>query len=95
MKEKEITIYDIAEHLKISSATVSRGLKDHPAISQKTKKRILDAAKEMGYQTNYFASNLRRQKTNTIGVIVPRLNSNFMSDTLAGMENLANTSGYT
>ena len=94
MKEKEITIYDIAEHLKISTATVSRGLKDHPAISQKTKKRILDAAKEMGYQTNPFASNLRRQKTNTIGVIVPRLNSSFMSDALSGMEKVANSSGY-
>lgn len=94
MKEKEITIYDIAEHLKISSATVSRGLKDHPAISQKTKKLILDAAKEMGYQTNPFASNLRRQKTNTIGVIVPRLNSSFMSDALSGMESIANISGY-
>src|ERR1035437_5272115 len=94
MKEKEITIYDIAEHLKISTATVSRGLKDHPAISQKTKKLILDTAKEMGYQTNPFASNLRRKRTNTIGVIVPRLNSSFMSDALAGMEKIANISGY-
>jgi len=48
----------------------------------------------MGYQTNPFASNLRRKKTNTIGVIVPRLNSSFMSDALAGMENIANISGY-
>ena len=94
MKIKEVTIYDIAKHLEISSATVSRGLKDHPAISQKTKKRILDTAKEMGYQTNTFARNLRRQKTNTIGVIVPRLNSGFMSDALAGMEKIANISGY-
>ena len=94
MKEKEITIYDIAEHLNISTATVSRGLKDHPSISLKTKKRILDAAKEMGYQTNPFASNLRSKKTNTIGVIVPRLNSCFMSDALAGMEKVANSSGY-
>jgi len=94
MRIKEITIYDIAEHLKISTATVSRGLKDHPAISQKTKKLILETAKEMGYQTNTFARNLRRQKTNTIGVIVPRLNSGFMSDVLAGMEKMANISGY-
>lgn len=94
MKEKEITIYDIAEQLKISPATVSRGLKDHPAISKKTKKLVLDAAKKMGYRSNTFASNLRRQKTNTIGVIVPRLNSSFMSDALAGMEKMANNSGY-
>lgn len=94
MKEKEITIYDIAEQLKISPATVSRGLNDHPAISTKTKKLVNDAAKKMGYRSNTFASNLRRQKTNTIGVIVPRLNSSFMSDALAGMEKMANNSGY-
>lgn len=94
MKEKETTIYDIAQALNISPATVSRGLKDHPAISKKTKKLVVETAKRMGYRSNTFASNLRRQKTNTIGVIVPRLNSSFMSDALAGMEKMANNSGY-
>jgi LacI family transcriptional regulator len=51
-------------------------------------------AKKMGYRSNTFASNLRRQRTNTIGVIVPRLNSSFMSDVLAGMEKTANNAGY-
>lgn len=92
--EKEITIYDIAKSLNISAATVSRGLKDHPAINKGTKKRIFDAAREMGYRANSLASNLRLQKTNTIGVIVPRLNSNFMSDALAGMERIVNQAGY-
>lgn len=93
-REKEVTIYDIAKALNISPATVSRGLKDHPAISKNTKKRIFDAAKTMGYRFNTFASNLRLQKTNTIGVIVPRLNSSFMSEAIAGMEKVANETGY-
>lgn len=91
---KEITIYDIAEALSLSPATISRGLKDHPAIHKDTRKRILDKAKEMGYQANSFASNLRRNRTNTIGVIVPRLNSYFMSAVIAGMERVANSAGY-
>ncbi|MBT1702308.1 LacI family DNA-binding transcriptional regulator [Chryseosolibacter indicus] len=91
---KEITIYDIAEALDLSPATVSRGLKDHPAIKKDTKKRILEKAKEMGYQHNLFASNLRRNKTNTIGLIVPRLNSYFMSTVIAGIEKVANQAGY-
>jgi LacI family transcriptional regulator len=91
---KEITIYDIAEQLKISPATVSRGLKDHPASSKKTKRKIADVAQRMGYRTNTFASNLRQKRTNTIGVIVPWLNSSFMSDVLAGIEKVANESGY-
>jgi LacI family transcriptional regulator len=91
---KDITIYDIAEALNLSPATVSRGLKEHPAIRKDTRKRILDKAKEMGYRQNFFASNLRRNRTNTIGVIVPRLNSYFMSTVIAGMEKVANQAGY-
>lgn len=92
--KKEITIYDIAESLNLSSATVSRGLKDHPAIRPETKKRILEKAKELGYRHNHFASNLRRSRTNTIGVIVPRLNSYFMSSVIAGIEKVVNEAGY-
>jgi LacI family transcriptional regulator len=91
---KDVTIYDIAEALNLSPATISRGLKDHPAIKKDTKKRILEKAREMGYQHNLFASSLRRNKTNTIGVIVPRLNSYFMSAVIAGIEKIANESGY-
>ena len=93
--DKDVTIYDIAKKLKISPATVSRGLQDHPAISKKTKKKILALADEIGYRSNHFARNLRSRKTDTIGVIVPRLNSNFMSSVIAGIEHVANEQGYT
>lgn len=91
---KDVTIYDIAEVLNVSPATVSRGLKDHPGLRKDTKKRIVETARKMGYQHNTFASNLRRKRTNTIGVIVPRLNSYFMSTVIAGMEKVANAEGY-
>ena len=91
---KDITIYDIAEALNLSPATISRGLKEHPSIRKDTRKKILEKAKEMGYRQNFFASNLRRNRTNTIGVIVPRLNSYFMSTVIAGMEKVANQAGY-
>ena len=48
----------------------------------------------MGYRSNNFARNLRNQRTNTIGVIVPRLNSYFMSTVIAGIESIANKEGY-
>jgi len=92
--KKEYTIYDIANELKLSPATVSRGLKDHPAISEGTKKRIVEYAQKVGYQANKFATALRKQQTNTIGVIVPKLDSQFMSSALAGMEKVANLAGY-
>jgi len=93
-REKEITIYDLARKLNISIATVSRALKDDPVVSKKTKKKIFDLAEEMGYRSNHFARNLRNQRTDTIGVIVPRLNSYFMSTIIAGMESVANNNGY-
>ena len=94
MSYKDITIYDIAEVLNISPATVSRGLKDHPGIHEETKKRINETARKMGYRQNKFASNLRKKSSNTIGVIVPRLNSYFMSTVIAGIEKVANTNDY-
>jgi LacI family transcriptional regulator len=93
-KAKEVTIYDIARKLNISPATVSRGLQDHPAISKKTKKRIIDMVDELGYRSNHFARNLRQQQTNTIGVIVHELNSNFITSVLAGIEKITTEAGY-
>lgn len=91
---KEITIYDIAEGTGFSPSTVSRALNDHSGVNGATKKLILERANSMGYRSNIFASNLRTSKTNTIGVIVPRLNSLFMSSVIAGIEKVANEEGY-
>ena len=95
MKSKsEVTIYDVARALNISPSTVSRGLKDHPHIRKETRDRIHAAATEMGYQRNKFASSLRKKRTETIGVVVPRLNSYFMATAISGIENITNKYGY-
>lgn len=94
MNSREVTIYDIAKHLNLSPATVSRGLHDHPGISKKTKKRIADAAEKLGYRINYFARNLRQQKTKTIGVIVHELRSSFITSVLSGIEKVTSEKGY-
>ncbi len=91
---KEVTIYDVAKALNISPSTVSRGLKDHPQIRKDTKKKIKTVAHEMGYQRNKFASNLRLKHTNTIGVVVPKLNSFFMATVISGMEKITSQHGY-
>jgi LacI family transcriptional regulator len=93
-KEKEVTIYDLAKKLNISIATVSRALKDDPVVSKKTKKKIFELAEEMGYRSNHFARNLRKQQTNTIGFIVHELNSNFITSVLAGVEKVTTEAGY-
>jgi LacI family transcriptional regulator len=92
--EKEITIYDLARELNISVATISRALKDDPVVSKKTKKKIHDLAEAMGYRSNHFARNLRNKKTHMIGVIIPKVNSYFMSTVIAGIEKVTNEAGY-
>lgn len=94
MEKKEVTIYDIAAELKLSASTVSRALKNNKAINKGTIKKVQDCAGRMGYRSNRFASNLRKQRTQTIGIIVPRLDSSFMSSCLAGMEDVAHNEGY-
>lgn len=91
---REVTIYDVARALKLSPSTVSRGLKDHPNIRPETRERIKAQAYEMGYQRNKFASSLRKRRTDTIGVVVPRLNSYFMATAIAGIEKITNQHGY-
>ena len=97
MKSKEnqqVTILDIAEALGITPSTVSRALNNHPNISNETKKSVKDCAKRMRYRRNSAASSLRTGKSKTIGVIVPRINSHFISSVIGGIETAANKAGY-
>jgi len=92
--ENKTTIHDIAKALKIDASTVSRALNNSPRVSQKTKEKILSKANELGYQRNLLASNLRKNKTNTIGVIVPRISRHFFSSVISGIEEAAYDEGY-
>lgn len=92
--KKDITIYDIARELNLSAATISRSLKNSPSISKKTRQLVQDFAAAKRYRPNAVASNLRRQKTNTIGMIVPRLDSYFIATVLAGIETVINPAGF-
>jgi LacI family transcriptional regulator len=92
--KREVTIYDLAKELNISTATISRALNNHPTVSKKTKKKINELAKVLGYQQNNFASNLRKNKTNTIGVIIHELNSRFIISVLSGIEKVTTAAQY-
>lgn len=93
-ERKEITIYDIAERLNLSASTVSRGLRNHPAIRKETIIRIQDMASSLNYQQNTFASSLRSNRSNTIGVILPRFESSFLSSVVSSIEKVVRSRGY-
>lgn len=83
---KKATIYDIAKALDITAASVSRALNNNPKISQTTRKLVLDMAAKMNYKQNKLALALRSGKSYNVGVIVPRLDSNFFASVIKGIE---------
>ncbi len=92
---KRATIKDIAKILGISPSTVSRALKDHPDISEETKKRVIEIAHKLNYRPNLIAQRLKQKRTYTIGVIIPQMVHYFFSSVISGIEDYAYEKGYT
>ncbi|MCX2480940.1 LacI family DNA-binding transcriptional regulator [Pedobacter sp. MC2016-15] len=93
-RQKRTTIYDIAQKLNIAASSVSRALSDSSKVNAATKALVLKTAAEMNYQQNAMASNLRKGNNPTIGVVVPRINQNFFSNIIAGLEEVTYEKGY-
>lgn len=92
--QKRTTIYDIARKLNLAASSVSRALSNNSNVSAETKALILKTAQEMNYKTNSLASNLRKGQNQTIGVVVPKINQNFFSNIIAGLEEITYQKGY-
>lgn len=91
---RHITLKDIAKALELSPSTVSRAMRDHPAISKETRKKVQEYAAEHKYKPNTLAMQLRTNRVNTIGVIVPEIVHYFFSTVLAGIQDEAEKSNY-
>lgn len=88
-REPKVTLKTIAEYLNLTPGTVSAALNNSPAarsIPERTKKRILAAAKELNYRPNYFAQSLRLQRTYTIGVIAEEIGDAYGAMIISGIE---------
>jgi LacI family transcriptional regulator len=66
-----VTICDIAKLINTTDATVSMALRNNPRISLKTREKVQDAAKKLGYRPSHLGRSLKSGKTNTIGMIIP------------------------
>lgn len=93
MKE-HTTLKNISDLLHISISTVSRALKNHPDISEETKKKVMDAANLLEYEPNSFAINLRTKQSRLLGVIVSHISNYFYQSFIAAMEEEAKKSGF-
>jgi LacI family transcriptional regulator len=91
---KKTTIYDIAKKLDIAAATVSRALNNNPKISLATRELVLKTAESMNYEQNKLALALKSGKSFNVGVIVPRIDSNFFASVIRGIEDELTPHGY-
>ncbi len=71
------TLYDVCRKTGLSTATVSRVINGSTAVTEKTRKVVLDAMKELDYRPNQAARMLAGKKTDTIGVIFPEIDNGF------------------
>jgi LacI family transcriptional regulator len=93
MKAKA-TLKQIAKEFEVSISTVSKALSDSPEISEATKIKIQEYAKLQNYKPNSIAKNLKNQRTNTIGVIIPNILNPFFAKVFSGIEKEALSKGY-
>ncbi|HDP37130.1 MAG TPA: LacI family transcriptional regulator [Candidatus Atribacteria bacterium] len=90
----KINIKDVARKAGVSTATVSRVLRDFLGVRDKTRKKVLKAVTELNYEINAVARSLRQKKTNSIGIIVGNVLSQFYSVIAKSVEDTANKFGY-
>ena len=88
------TIVDVAKLAGVTPTTVSRVINNRGYISEKTKNKVHEAMEQLGYQPNEIARSLTKQKSNTIGVIVPHISHPYFAKLISNLENEAAKSGY-
>lgn len=89
-----VTLKQIAEALGISAMTVSRVINNKKNVDEKTRKKVLEKARSMGYTPNYLAKSLVSNKSFTIGVVVPEISHSFFPEVIRGIEEVAYQENY-
>lgn len=88
------TIVDVAKLAGVTPTTVSRVINNRGYISEKTKSKVHEAMDQLSYQPNEIARSLTKQRSNTIGVIVPHISHPYFSKLISNLENEAAKKDY-
>ncbi len=91
---ESVTIKRVAERAGVSAATAARAMGKYGSVSEKTRRRVLDAARELSYVPNAIAKSMRVQRTRTIGAIIGDIQAPFFSKLAFAIEDFANRRGY-
>jgi LacI family transcriptional regulator len=88
------TIKDVAKLSGVAVSTASYALNNSTKVSEETRQKVLAAAKQLNYQKNGLASDLKRTSTNTIALILSDLSGPYYSELIKGVQDVASTNGY-
>src|SRR5882672_2170748 len=89
-----VTMQDIARSLDVSVVTVSKVLRDQGKISVATRKRVMQRAKALNYQTNWIARSLVTRRTFTIGLLLPDFTHPFFAEIAKAIAETVRPHGY-
>ncbi|MGH1466593.1 MAG: LacI family DNA-binding transcriptional regulator [Cognatishimia sp.] len=85
---KRLNLKDVAERVGVSEMTASRALRGAPDVSEKTRLKVEEAARAMGYVPNRIAGSLASRSVNLVAVVVPSLNSYVFPEVLSGISSV-------
>ena len=85
---------DIAQELGVSLMTVSKALRNHSDISEKTRARVVRRAQQLGYQPNWVARSLVARRTFMVGLVIPDLMHSFFAEVAKGVAKKLGPMGY-
>lgn len=91
---RPVKLEDLAKKLKVSKVTVSKALRNHPDISPATTLKVKELAEKLGYMPNLMAKNLSSRKSNTIGVVVPKIAHLFFASIIESVYDTAFEHNY-
>ncbi|MFG1955347.1 LacI family DNA-binding transcriptional regulator [Micromonospora sp. NPDC048830] len=94
MAREAVTIIDVAQAAGVSKSAAARVLARNGSASDKTRKKVLEAAARLGYRPNHVARAMKSGTTNTIGIVVPDVALPFFSAVLRGMADTARAAGF-
>jgi LacI family transcriptional regulator len=89
-----VTSHDVARAAGVSQSTVSRVLRNHPAITEETRQRVLAAVATLGYTPSELGRSLVTQSTRTIGMVVTDLENPFYPYLIAPLHDELSSLGY-
>jgi LacI family transcriptional regulator len=91
---KAASIYDVARESKVSVFTVSAVINNKSHVGKKLRERVEEAIRQLNYRPNLIARSLAKQRTHTIGMIVPDIANPFFPMVVRGAEDAAQKHGY-